>query len=81
MEVDGGYPNSLAALARAREANFGREGTLEIPLRQAMDRARQADDDGDADVMGKATRDVFSRFNAISYLATVRYIGVAYNDV
>ena len=57
VEVDGGIPEfSVAALARAREANFGREGTLDIPLRQAMDRARQAADDGDAEALATATR-------------------------
>ena len=81
MEVDSGYPNSLAALARAREANFGREGTLDIPLRQAMDRARQAAADMDAEALETATNEVYSRFNAIFYLATVRYIGIAYDDV
>ena len=81
MEVDGGYPNSLAALARAREANFGREGTLDITLRQAMDRARQAADDMDADALETATNEVYSRMNAIFYLATVRYIGISYDDV
>ena len=81
MEVDGEYPNSLAALARAREANFGREGALDIPLRQAMDRARQAADDGDAGALETATQEVYSRFNAIFYLATVRYIGITRQDV
>ena len=80
-EVDGEYPNSLAALARAREGNFGREGTIDVPLRQAMDRARQAADDGDAAALETATQEVYSRFNAMFYLATVRYIGVTYNDV
>ena len=81
VEVDGKYPNSLAALARSREGNFGREGTLDIPLRQAMDRARQAADDQDAEALDKATQEVYSRLNAIFYLATVRYIGVTQQDV
>ena len=80
-EVDGGYPNSLSALARSREGNFGREGTIDIPLRQAMERARQAAEAGDRAAMDAAVQDVYSRFNAIFYLATVRYIGVSYNDV
>ena len=46
-----------------------------------MDRARQAADDMDADALETATQEVYSRFNAIFYLATVRYIGVTYNDV
>ena len=41
-----------------------------------MDRARQAADDGDAQAPETATQEVYSRFNAIFYLGTVRYIGV-----
>ena len=47
-EVDGAYPNSLAAPAQGREGNFGRQGAIDVPLREAMDRARPAADDGDA---------------------------------
>ena len=79
-KVNGVYPNSLAAVAQAREGNFGRQGTIDIPLRQAMDRARQAADDMDADALETATQEVFSRFNAIFYLSTVRYIGRMYDD-
>ena len=81
VEVDGEYPNSLAALAQSREGNFGREGTIDIPLRQAMDRARQAADDMDAEALETATQEVYSRLNAIFYLATVRYIGITQQDV
>ena len=80
-EVDGEYPYSLAALARSREGNFGREGTLDIPLREAMERARQAAEDGDQAALEAAAQDVYSRYNAIFYLATVRYIGVSLADV
>ena len=79
-EVDGAYPNSLAAVAQAREGNFGREGAIDIPLRQAMDRARQAADDGDSAALAAATQEVYSRFNVIFYLSTVRYIGRVYDD-
>ena len=68
--VNGAYPNSVAAAAQAREGNFGRQGTIDIPLREAMDRARQAADDGDAAALEAATNDVYSRFNAIFYLST-----------
>ena len=81
VEVDGEYPNSLAALAQSREGNFGREGTIDIPLRQAMDRARLAADDMDAEALETATQEVYSRLNAIFYLATVRYIGITQQDV
>ena len=80
-EVDGEYPHSLAALARSREGNFGREGTLDVPLREAMEQARQAAEAGDEAAYATAARDVYSRFNAIFYLATVRYIGVVQEDV
>jgi len=80
-EVDGGYPNSLAALARSREGNFGREGTIDIPLREAMERARQAAEAGDRQAMDAALEDTYSRFNALFYLATVRYIGISQADV
>ena len=79
-EVDGAYPNSLAALAQAREGNFGRRGTIDIPLREAMDRARQAADDGDAAALETAANEVYSRFNAMFYLATVRYVGKVADD-
>ena len=79
-EVNGAYPNSLAGLAQAREGNFGREGTIDIPLREAMDRARQAADDGDAAALETATNEVYSRFNALFYLATVRYVGKVADD-
>ena len=46
-----------------------------------MDRARQAADDGDAAALKTATQEVYSRFNAIFYLATVRYIGITQQDV
>ncbi len=76
-EVNGEYPNSLAATARSREANFGREGTIDIPLREAMVRAQQAADDQDQAAYDAAARDVYSRFNTIFYLASVRYMGQA----
>ncbi|MYC30667.1 MAG: hypothetical protein F4X65_11365 [Chloroflexi bacterium] len=79
-EVNGDYPNSLSGVARSREGNFGREGTIDIPLRQAMDRARRAADDGNAAALETATNEVFSRFNAIFYLATVRYMGRVFDD-
>ena len=77
----GDYPNSLSSLARSREGNFGREGTLDIPLRQAFERVRRAADRSDRAACDAAAQEVFSRFNAIFYLATVRYIGISLNDV
>ena len=80
VEVDGEYPNSLSATARSRESNFGREGTIDIPLRQAFERVRQAADNGDAAACEAAAQEVYSRFNAIFYLSTVRYIGRVLDD-
>ena len=57
-EVNGDYPNSLSAVARSREGNFGREGTIDIPLRMAMDRARQAADDQNPEALEVATNEV-----------------------
>ncbi len=79
-EVNGEYPNSLAATAQARENNFGRQGTIDIPLRQAMELVRQAADNGDAPACEAAAQQVYSRFNAIFYLSTVRYIGRVLDD-
>ena len=77
---DGSYPNSLSALARSREGNFGREGTIDIPLREAFERVRQAAERGDRAACDAAAQEVFSRYNAIFYLATVRYIGKVSDD-
>ena len=76
-EVNGEYPNSLAATARKREANFGRQGTIDIPLREAMARAQQAAEAMDAAAYEVAANDVYSRYNAIFYLGTVRYMNEA----
>ncbi len=46
-----------------------------------MYRARQAAADGDAEALATATQEVYSRRNAIFYLATVRYIGITQQDV
>jgi hypothetical protein len=72
---DGSYPNSLSALARSREGNFGREGTIDTPMREAMARAQQAAKADDEAAYLAAAEDIYSRFNAIFYLATVRYLG------
>ena len=81
VEVDGDYPNSLSATARSRESDFGREGAIDIPLRQAFERVRQAAENGDPSACEAAAQEVYSRFNAIFYLGAVRYIGIALNDV
>ena len=76
--VNGQYPNSLAAAALKREGNFGREGTIDTPLREAMAEAQQAANDMDDAAYAAAAQDVYSRFNAIFYLSTVKYMNEAY---
>ena len=76
-EVDGEYPNSLAATALKREAKFGREGTIDVPLCEAMVRAQQAAADKDDAAYEAAAHKVYSRFNAIFYLGTVRHMNEA----
>lgn len=73
-EKDGKYPNSLAAVAVSREGNFNRPGSLDVPLRQALSRAQKAAADKDAAAYAAAEREVNSRFNAIFYVATARYL-------
>jgi hypothetical protein len=76
-EKDGRYPNSLAAVAVSREENFSRSGALDRPLREAMARAQKAASDKDQAAYDAAANDVYSRFNAIFYLSTVRYLNEA----
>ena len=80
-EVDGKYPNSLSALAVSREGNFNRPGSIDVPLRQAMSRAQKAAADKDAAAYAAAEREVNSRFNAIFYLGTARYLNEALKSV
>ena len=77
-QVNGEYPNSVAATALKLEGNFGREGTIDVPLREAMDRARQAADDMDEAAINTAAQEVYSRFNATFYLGTVKYLNEAF---
>jgi hypothetical protein len=78
---DGSYPNSLSALARSREGNFGREGTIDTPMREAMARAEAAAKADDAAAYKEAANDIYSRFNAIFYLATIRYLNESVKSV
>jgi hypothetical protein len=80
-EKDGGYPNSLAATARSREQNFNRPDSLDKPLREAMARAQKAANDKDQAAYNAAANDIYSRFNAIFYLGSVRYLNEAVKSV
>jgi hypothetical protein len=73
-EKDGVYPNSLAGVAQSREQNFNRPGALDAPLRRAMSRAQKAAAEKDQAMFDAAASEVYSRFNAIFYLSTVRYL-------
>jgi hypothetical protein len=76
-EKDGKYPNSLAATAVSREGNFNRVGSVDKPLREAMSRAQKAAADKNQAACETAVREINSRFNAIFYLASVRYLNEA----
>jgi hypothetical protein len=76
-ERDGKYPNSLAATAQSREANFNRPGSIDTPLRQAMSRAQQAAANKDKTAYDAAAADAYSRLNAVFYLGAVRYLNEA----
>ena len=65
-----GFPSSLSATAVSREMNFKREGTVDRPLREALQRAQQAAAAGNMADFQAARRDVESRLNALFYLAT-----------
>jgi hypothetical protein len=80
-EVDGKYPNSLSGVAVSREGNFNRPGSVDVPLREAMRRAQQAAQNKDAAAYEEAERDVYSRYHAIFYLSTVRYLNEALKTV
>src|SRR3954447_6501629 len=71
---DGAYPLSLSSVALSRERNFNRPGTIDSPLRMALGRAQVAAGNGDADAYAAAARQAYSRFNAIFYLGTARYL-------
>lgn len=74
-QVDGAYPNSIAATALSREENFERPGSIDVPLRESMARAQKAATDKDQAAYDAAARDVYSRLNTIFYLGTARYMG------
>jgi hypothetical protein len=75
------YPNGLSQLARTRETNFNRVGTIDTPFRQALSRAQRAAASGDAESYGVAAREAHSRLSTIFYLGTVRYLNEPLNSV
>lgn len=73
-EVGGKYPHSLANTALSREANYGRTGQIDQPLREAFARAQQAAAAGDTSAFNQAQADVQSRLNALFYVGAARYL-------
>ena len=76
-ENDGKYPYSISATALSREGNFGREGTVDAPLREAFERGRRAALNNDVAGFEQAKTTAFSRLNALFYLASARYLNTS----
>ncbi|MBI4498099.1 MAG: hypothetical protein HY689_09400 [Chloroflexi bacterium] len=76
-EQDGKYPNSLAATALAREDNFNKKGSIDEPLRRAMAAGHKALLDKNTGAYQEALREMTSRFHALFYLASARYLNEA----
>jgi len=72
-----GFPFSLSATAVSREMNFRRDGTVDTPLRQALQRAQRAAAAGSLADFQTARREAESRLNAMFYLASARYLNEA----
>jgi hypothetical protein len=73
-----GFPLSLSATATSRETNFRRQGQIDRPLREGLQRAQRAAADGNLSDFQSARRDVESRLNAMFYLASARYLNEAF---
>jgi hypothetical protein len=69
-----GFPFSVSATAVARETNFNRVGSIDIPFRQALQQAQLAAAAGNMADFQNARRSARSRLNALFYLATARYL-------
>ena len=69
-----GFPSSLSGTAVNRETNFRRAGTVDRPLREALQRAQKAAAAGNMADFQAARREAESRLNAIFYLSTARYL-------
>ncbi|MBI3979071.1 MAG: hypothetical protein HY331_12880 [Chloroflexi bacterium] len=80
-EKDGKYPYSLAATAQSREGNFERPGTIDKPMREAFARAIKAALDKHVEGFTQARADILSRYNALFYLASARYLNESVKSV
>ena len=72
-----GFPYSISATAASRESDFKREGTVDRPLREALQRAQRAAAAGDMAGFQGARREAESRLNAAFYLSTARSLNEA----
>ena len=66
-ELNRECPNSLAATALKREGNFGREGAIDVPPRQAMTEAQQVADDKDYAAYTGCRPECFTRGSTPSF--------------
>jgi hypothetical protein len=71
------YPRSLSATARSREMNFNRDGAIDRPLREALERAKRAAGAGNMNEFRSAQQEVEGRLVAMFYFSTARYINEA----
>jgi hypothetical protein len=72
-----GFPSSLSATAARRESDFKRDGTVDRPLREALQRAQRAATAGDTAGFQSGRREAESRLNAVFYLSTARSLNEA----
>ncbi len=72
-EADGSRPYGLLSTASSREANFGLDGKLRLPLEEALVGAQAAARAGDLDAFNAAAAAVRGHLNATFYLASLRY--------
>jgi len=70
----GTHSRPLAAVARRLETRFHREGAIDRPLREALQRAQRAAMNRDLSELAEAQRVAESRFNAIYYLTTAQLL-------
>ena len=72
-----GFPFSISATAASRESDFKRDGTVDRPLREALQRAQRAAGAGDMAGFQGARREAESRLDAAFYLSTARSLNEA----
>ncbi len=76
----GGYSAGLLGTAAGREANFGLQNKLAIPLETEFTKALDAARKGDATAFDAAQAQIKGYLNTIFYLGTLRYTTELMND-